>query len=273
MSVSVKRYSMEIIAVLISMFVAIPSLLILLNSFKNQQEAADLSLSIPQVWAIWDNYSTVFREAHIIKAFGNTILVTGVSVVGIIMACSLTAYVIQRRNDAFCRFLRSLLLIGMILPISIITTYMLLKSLNMSGNYVGIILLYIATSFAFTTYLYIGFFTGIPREIDEAASMDGTEGLRLYIKVIFPLLKPINATVFILSFMTIWNDFNLSLYFLNSPSRFTLSLTVFFFFGQHSADWNLVFADIMIISLPVITVYLLMQKHIVSGMTAGAIKG
>jgi raffinose/stachyose/melibiose transport system permease protein len=269
----IKRYSLEFIAVLLSLFVAIPSVLILINSFKNQQEAADLSLAFPTVWRIWENYSTVFREAHIGKAFGNTILVTGVSVIGVILLCSLSAYIIQRRNDAFCRLLRSLLLTGMVLPISIITTYMFLKELHLTGNYVGIIFLYIATNFAFTTYLYIGFFTGVPREIDEAASMDGAEGFPLFVKVIFPLLKPINATAFILTFMTIWNDFNLSLYFLNSPSRFTLSLTVFFFFGQHASDWNLVFADIMMISLPVVLAYVLMQKHIVAGMTAGAIKG
>lgn len=269
----VKRYSLEVVAVLISMVVAIPSVLILLNSFKNQQEAADLNLSLPKVWEIWDNYSTVFREAHIGKAFGNTILVTGVSVIGVILLCSLSAYIIQRRNDAFCRFLRSLLLTGMILPISIITTYMFLQQIHLTGNYAGIILLYIATNFAFTTYLYIGFFAGVPREIDEAANIDGAEGLRLFLTVIFPLLKPINATAFILTFMTIWNDFNLSLYFLNSPSRFTLSLTVFFFSGEHSSDWNYVFADIIMISLPVVVAYILMQKHIVSGMTAGAIKG
>lgn len=260
-------------AVLISLFVGIPSLLIIVNSFKSAEEASELSLSLPTEWKIWDNYSEVFREGQLSVAFWNTLLVTLASVLGIIVLCSMSAYVIQRRNNRLSKWIKSILLLGMVLPISIIVTYVFMDKVGLTGNFIGIILLYIATNFAFTTYLYIGFFTGVPRELDEAANIDGAEGLGMYWKVITPLLMPIHATAFILAFMTIWNDFGLSLYFLNSPDRFTLTLTILYFFGQHTADWNLVFADIILISLPVILAYVFLQKYIVDGMTAGAVKG
>ncbi|XID93964.1 carbohydrate ABC transporter permease [Paenibacillaceae bacterium WGS1546] len=272
MKKTITSWLLNLTSIAISLFVAVPSLLILVNSFKNQEEAADLSLSLPSRWQIWENYSKVFQEGKLALAFGNTALVTLASVAGILLFCAMAAYVIQRRSNAFTRLLRSALLMGMVLPISIITTYMFMDKLGLTGNFAGIILLHIATNFAFITYLYIGFFAGIPRELDEAANLDGVEGFKLFNKIIFPLLMPINATALILSFMTIWNDFSLSLYFLNSPSRFTLTLTILSFFGQHTSDWNLVFADVIMISLPVILVYIFLQKYIVAGMTSGAVK-
>lgn len=267
-----KRYWKEIVSILISLPILAPCYLILINSFKDEQNASEMNLALPQVWKIGANYLEVIREGKLLPAFGNTALVTIVSVVGLILLCSLSAFVIQRRNDAFCKFLHSFLIIGLVLPISVITTYIFMSKLHLTGNFIGVILLYIATNFAFTCYLYIGFFASVPREIDEAANIDGAEGFQMFRSVIFPILMPINATAFIINFMTIWNDFNLSLYFLNSPSRFTLSLTVYFFFGQHSAAWNLVFANLILVSLPVILVYIGLQKFIVSGMIAGAVK-
>lgn len=268
----IRKSCLEMIAVLVSFVVAIPCVLILLNSFKTSADAADLNLLFPNKWNIWHNYSFVFKEAHLASAFYNTTLVTTTSVIGIIILSSTAAFVIQRRNNAFTRMLRIVLILGLILPISIITTYIFMDALYLTDNYIGIILLYIATNFAFITYLYISFFDSVPREIDEAANIDGAEGLSMFFRVIYPLLKPINATAFILSFLTIWNDFNLSLFFLNSPTRSTLTLTIFAFFGQHSADWNYVFADLIMISLPVIIAYIVVQKQIVSGLTAGAVK-
>lgn len=122
-------------------------------------------------------------------------------------------------------------------------------------------------------FLYMGYYKSIPREIDESAMLDGCGCIRMFAAVIFPLLKPITVTLFIITFMAIWNDFGTTIYFLNSSSNFTLTLTVYNFFGVHSADWNLVFANVIAVSAPVVLVYFLAQKQIISGMTAGEVKG
>ena len=112
-----------------------------------------------------------------------------------------------------------------------------------------------------------------PRDIDEAAILDGCGSLTLFFRVVFPLLKPMTVTLFILTFMNIWNDFGTTIYFLNTSENYTLPLTIYNFFSTHSSDWNLVFTDVVIVSLPVVLLYFCAQKQIMSGMTSGAVKG
>ncbi|RKP49942.1 carbohydrate ABC transporter permease [Cohnella endophytica] len=266
------RLGWEILALAICLVVFLPTFMVIVNSFKDVAGAADMSISLPKAWNIVDNYKTVYREANIPRAYWNTSVVTVLSVIGVVLFCSTSAYVIQRRDDRFIRVLRYVLLAGMILPLTIIPTFILFHKVHLTGNYWGVILLYIASSYPFITYVYSGFFDGISKEIDEAAAMDGAKGAGLFLRVIFPLLMPINATAVIISFMSFWNDFGTAIYFLSSPKLQTLGLTIYFFFGVHSSDWNYVFADLVLISLPVILLYVLLQRYIVSGLTSGAVK-
>ncbi|MBP1992190.1 carbohydrate ABC transporter permease [Paenibacillus eucommiae] len=272
MSPVLKRLSFEIVGILFSALIIIPTLLIILNSFKNSTEAANLAFSLPTKWHIFDNYAKVFEIAQASTAFWNSLIITGSSVALVLLLCSTSAFIIQRRNDGFTKAVQALLLSGIVLPLSIITTYVFLYKLHLTSSFLGIILLYTATMYPIVTFLYIGFYNSISRDIDEAAIIDGTSGFGLFFRVIFPLLQPMNATAVILTFITVWNDFGIAVYFLNSASKYTLGLTVFFFFGEHSSDWNLVFADLVVVSVPVIIAYLFLQKYIVSGLTAGAVK-
>ncbi|WP_256761890.1 carbohydrate ABC transporter permease [Cohnella sp. WQ 127256] len=267
-----RKILLEVVSLLISCVIAIPIYLVIVNSFKTGAEASDLGLSLPTKWSIWNNYTDVFVSAKIPQALWNTTILTVVSVFFIIIFCSLSAYFIQRRENRVSKLIQTIIIAGLILPSSIITTYMLMFDLNLVRTYLGVILLYIAGNYAFLTYVYIGFFHSIPRELDEAAIIDGVRPYGLFWRIIFPLLKPVSASVLIIAFMSVWNDFTTPFYFLNTASRFTLSLTVYFFFGQHSSDWNLVFADIIIVSLPVVILYLFLQRYIVEGLTAGAVK-
>jgi len=137
----------------------------------------------------------------------------------------------------------------------------------------GIILLYTAMQLPFMTFLIHGFVAKIPVELDEAAVLDGCNSISLFIRVIFPMLKPAIATASVLTFLNTWNEFVSPLYFLNSTQKWPMTLSVYNFFGMYFKDWNLVCADILLTSIPVLAVYLLGQKYIVSGMTAGAVKG
>ena len=137
----------------------------------------------------------------------------------------------------------------------------------------GIILLYTAIQTPFNVFLIHSFVGKIPNDIDEAAIVDGAGPLRLFMVVILPLLKPVLVTVMVLTFLNTWNEFVLPLYFLGNSSNWPMTLAVYNFFGMYAKDWNLVCADIVLTCLPVIVVYLLGQKYIVTGMTAGAVKG
>jgi raffinose/stachyose/melibiose transport system permease protein len=165
-----------------------------------------------------------------------------------------------------------MLLFGIIAPIAILPTVQLFRYLNIYGSKISLIFLYASIYLPFSTMLFSSFIKSIPQELDEAAVMDGAARYELFFRVIFPLLKPVTATTGILAFMWVWNDFQYPLYFLNSSTKWTLPLSVYNFYGQYSRSWNLVCADMVLVSLPVILVYIVAQKYIIAGMTAGAVK-
>jgi len=263
---------LEIISIIAVLFVSVPIYFVVVNAMKTKTEAADMNLRFPTDWNFFQNLKDVFAAAAIPQAFYNTFIVTFFGVVLVIIFCSLSAFVIQRRDSRFTKVLTNVLLIGLILPMMMITTYYVVDFFGLIRTYTGVILLFIASNFAFTTYLYISFMHGVPRELDEAAIIDGAGKFRLFFGIIFPLLLPVNASVLILTSMNIWNDFTIPFYFLNSAKTYTLSLLIYMFFGQKGSDWNLVFTTILLVSAPVILLYMFLQRYIVSGMTSGAVK-
>ncbi|WP_256758497.1 carbohydrate ABC transporter permease [Cohnella sp. WQ 127256] len=266
------KWLWELLSVVCIAIISVPLYFVIINSFKTKSEAADMNLALPGKWNIVENIKEVFASANIPQAFWNTTVITFVSVLLIIILCSISAFVIQRRDTRLTKIITQILIIGLILPMMIITTYYVVDFFDLVRTYSGVILLFIAGNFPFVTYLYISFMHGIPRDLDEAAVIDGAGRYRLFFGIIFPLLLPVNASVLILTSMNIWNDFTIPFYFLNSADNYTLSLLIYFFFGQKAADWNLVFTTILIVSLPVILLYLFLQRYIVAGMTSGAVK-
>jgi raffinose/stachyose/melibiose transport system permease protein len=263
----------DILGCFLSLVVLIPLYFALVNSFKVEAEANLLRASLPKRWAILENYLEVIERGNIFVAFKSSMIVTFATVVLAIIFASMAAFVMERKKTKMSGLLDFFILMGIIVPPSIVPTFFLLKLLALHGTYQGVILIYIALYTPVSIILYKGYFKTVPREIDEAAIIDGCNFTQLYWRVVFPLLKPVSSTVFIIIFMSVWNDFTIALYFLNTPNRFTLPLTVYFFFGQYFNSWNLVFADVILIALPVVAVYFFAQKSIIAGMTAGAIKG
>ena len=149
----------------------------------------------------------------------------------------------------------------------------LLRGMHIYGTRVSLILIYGAMYLPFSSMIFSSFIKGLPRELDEAAVMDGCRGTKLYLQIILPLLKPVIATVGVLNFMWIWNDLQTPIYLLNSSEKWTLPLSVYNFYGQFNQSWNLVCADMVLVSIPVVLLYIFAQKYVVSGMTAGAVKG
>lgn len=259
------------IGIVISMLVVAPFCVIILNSLKTKKEAAEMTLSLPAHFNALENYTEVFKTG-LSRAFGNSCIITLLSLFLIILNSALAAFVLQRRGTKFTKRLATLFIIGLILPGQIIPTYMICNFLQLK-TFLGAATVLTAANLPLGVFMYMGYLKSIPTSIDEAAIVDGCNTFQLFFRVIFPLIKPMTITLFILNFMGIWNDFGTTIYFLNSSENYTLTLTIYNFFGAHSSDWNLVFADVVAVSLPVIIVYFCAQKHIMSGMTSGAVKG
>jgi raffinose/stachyose/melibiose transport system permease protein len=269
---ALRRLPLEILGLLLSLLVIVPLYFVVDNSFKTKAEAAQMTLRLPRVVAAVDNYRQVVVEGYLFRALKNSFLLTTISTAAVIVVSSMAAFVIQRRRMRLGTVAWNLILIGLIMPPSMVTTTLLCRALGLV-SLPGAGLVFVAVQFPLATFVYRGFLGSVPRELDEAAIIDGCGSARLFFQIIFPLLLPVTMTVFVLNFMEIWNNFTITYYFLSSARDYVMPLTVYFFFGQHLSSWNLVFADIVLIALPVVIAYALAQRHIVSGMIAGSIKG
>jgi len=251
----------------------IPFLFMLVNSLKERREANLLNLSLPEIFH-WENYATVFsaNNYQILTAFKNSILITGISVLLLVIVGSMAGYVLQRRTDKVHRFINSLILTGLMVPAAILPTIWMMQKMHIYKTLFGMIMIEVALQIPFTIMLYRGFMNSIPEELEEAGYIDGCSKLKLFTAIVFPLLKPVSATVIILNAVTIFNDFTNPLYFLPGAKNVTVQLTLYNFMGQYSSSYNLLFADVIIIIIPMLILFIFFNKRIVSGMVAGAVK-
>ena len=263
----------NVIAWMFSIPCLIPPLLILVNSLKTKQAAAAMDLKLPSFPIPWDNFSVVIEKGKLAQSFLNSTVYSVGSVILCIFFASTAAYVMSRNQRRLNQFLYMFLILGITLPINYVALSKVLITLHLNNTRGGIILLYTAMQLPFMTFLIHGFVAKVPTELDEAAVIDGCGPVKLFFLVVLPLLKPAVTTAAVLTFLNTWNEFTAPLYFLNNSAKWPMTLSVYNFFGMYFKDWNLVCADIVMTSAPVVLVYLLGQKYIVAGMTAGAVKG
>lgn len=257
---------------IVSLIMLLPLLLILLNSFKTQGEAASMNFDWPSVWKV-SNFAEVIEAGKLIQSFGNSVYYSVFSVVLGIILCSMAAFVLSRRKSKFNRFMYYFIVLGIAMPVNHIALIKVMQLLNLMNTGIGLGLLYTALQVPFSVFLIYGFVSSVPRELDEAAIIDGCGSVKMFYKVIFPLLLPVTVTVMLLNFLVSWNEFIFPLYYLNSSRLWPMTLAVYSFFGRYETAWNLVSANIVLTSLPVIIAYLFGQKYIVAGMVSGSIKG
>lgn len=262
----------EVAMLALSLAVLIPFLMVVLNSVKDGRESATINLRLP-AHIRWENFSTVIIEGRLWVGFTNSMIFAVSAVVLVTMLASAAAFVIQRRDNRLTKALFLLFFSALILPTSVIPTIKVLQLLQLYNTYTGVILLYGAIYLPFSIFLFTGFFKSVPREIDEAAFIDGCGALRLFSQVVFPLTLPVAMTQLVLVFMGVWNDFQWPLYLLGSSERWTMPLSVFHFVSQYSSSYNLLSADLLLAAAPVALLYIWMQKYLVAGITSGALKG
>jgi raffinose/stachyose/melibiose transport system permease protein len=268
-----RSLGVNLVAWIISLMLLVPMVLMLLNSVKTSQAASDMSLALPLDGLHFENYTLVIQKGKLGVTFLNSLIYSGGSVLLCVFLSALAAYVLSRNRSRLHRFLYMFIVLGITMPINFVSLMKVMQLTLLQNTRPGIILLYTAIQLPFNVFLIYSFIGKIPRDIDEAAVIDGCSPIRLFSAVVFPLLKPVLVTVMVLTFLNTWNEFVLPLYFLGSSSMWPMTLAVYNFFGMYATNWNLVSADIVLTCLPVVIVYLIGQKHIVAGMTAGAVKG
>lgn len=248
----------------------VPLFMVLINSLKTRKEAGFFSIGLPSEW-VWGNYRNVWESANILRGFFNGMIISLGSGLIILTVTSLAAFVLARSSRKAAGFLYYLFLSGLVIPVAFIPTYLVLNAMDMLNTFSGLILVSATYGLPMSIFLYTGYIKTVPRDLDEAAVLDGCSPLRFFYQIIFPLLMPVTITLALFNFVGSWNDIQIPLFFSNSD-KWGLPLTVYNFYGSHSSSWNLIFADVVITVLPLFLIYVLGQKYIVSGMTAGAVK-
>jgi raffinose/stachyose/melibiose transport system permease protein len=272
----VRKYWLDAIALTLATLVfVVPFGLIVLTAAKDRAQAARLDLSWPTSWHVWDNISEVVaaRDYMLLTATKNSFILTVVSVTLLVVSCSMTGFVLERRRDRTAKVVNAMVLAGLIIPPAVVPTIFVLQKLHLFKSIWGLVLVEVAYVAPFTILLFRAFVATIPREIDEAAMIDGCSGLNLFVRVIFPLLRPVMVTVIITTSIIIYNDFVNPLYFLPGSENATVQLTLYNFQGQYNTQWNLLFTDILLVTIPPLIMFMAFNRKIVAGLTAGALRG
>ncbi|GIH26539.1 sugar ABC transporter permease [Acrocarpospora phusangensis] len=271
-----RRVTAEVVALVVAGVVfLIPFSFMLLTAVKDSVQAAELDFSWPTSWPIVANIAEVVsaRDYVLLRAYLNTTVLTVGSVAITVVFAAMAAFVLQRRAGRIGALANFLVLSGLIIPPAIVPTIWLLQALGLFKTMPGLILVEVAFGLSFAVLLFRAFIAGIPRELDEAAMIDGCTGLSLFFRVIFPLLRPVTITVILTMSVTVFNDFVNPLYFLPGDENATVQVTLYNFQSQYSTEWNLLFMDIVLITIPPLLAFVFFNRKIVAGMTAGAVKG
>jgi len=271
-----RRYVVGAVAILASVVVfVVPFVFILLTAGKGRAESNQLEFTWPTDWQLWENVVEVWntRDGMFLTAMINSVILTVSSVAGMVVLGSMVGYVLQRRKGWWTPIANVLILAGLIIPPAVVPTIWVMQGLGIYKTLPGLVMIEIAFGLAFTVLLIRAFVANIPRELDEAALIDGSGPLRLFFQVVFPLLRSVIITVIVVQSVFVFNDFQNPLYFLPGNENATVQLTLFNFQSQFNQMRNLLFTDILLITIPPLLMYMFFNRRIVAGLTSGAIKG
>ena len=272
----VRKYWLSAVAIVVSAVVfLIPFSFIILMAFKDKTQAQLRDFSWPQGMHLWTNVVEVVttRNWMLLTAFINSTILTVASVTLVVIFSAMVGFVLQRRKTRFNGLIEFLILAGLMLPPAVVPTIWLLQGLGLFGKLHGLVLIEVAYSLPFSILLYRAFIATIPRELDEAAIIDGARPFDVFFKIVLPLLWPVTVTNIVVQSVAIFNDFTNPLYYLPGNANATVQLTLYNFQSQFSTSYNLLFTNIALITIPPLIVFLFFNRQIVAGMTAGAVKG
>ena len=248
-----------------------PIYLVFANALKTAADAASMTAQPPRD-PQWDNFGAVIDQGRLATAFFNSVLYSFGSTILAVLLAALAAYVLARHRSRRHEIIYLLLILGIAIPTNFVTLTKVMQVTHLIDTQIGIILVYAATQIPFDVFLIYAFVDAVPRELDEAAFIDGCSPIRTFFSIILPMLTPVLVTCGVLNILNVWNEFLMPLYLLNNSDNWPMTLSVYNFFGQYQSNWALVSADVVLTILPVILVYLVAQRWILSGISSGAVK-
>jgi raffinose/stachyose/melibiose transport system permease protein len=267
-----QRSLLILIGLLIACLWFYPFFLIVINSFKTKAEIFQSTLSLPSGLSL-ENYTEALEKLDFLRSLLNSLLITVGSLILVVFVSSMAAYALSRNTSRLSSVIYFIVAIGLLIPfqgimIPLISLFGRMDLLNQPG----LMIMYLGLAVSMSTFLYYGALRGIPRSLDEAAIIDGANTFQIYWKVIFPLLKPTTVTVIVLNTLWFWNDYLLPSLSINKAGMYTIPLRMFYFFGEFNKQWHLALAALVIVVLPIILLFIVLQKHVVKGISDGAVK-
>ncbi len=261
-----------LIMLILAVVYCIPVIMMFLGSVKPQAQAVLFDLSWPTSWE-WSNYTHVIEYGNIFRGYANSAIIT-VSVTMISVAIGAAAgVVITRRKGRVTQGAYYYFIFGLTITLQVASSFLLLKVLGLYGGLMGVICIFIAQRLPLTVMTFSSFIKGVPKEIDEAAIVDGASPMRLLFSILMPIMKPIVITNIIITSIAVWNNFMIPLFYISNSAKMPIPLSVYNFFGMYARDWQYVFANLILTIAPVLVLFLCLQKHIIAGMVSGSVKG
>lgn len=262
-----------LVIVIMFLLLAVPFWLLIVTAGKSQSEALRLNMAPPSKWLLFENFATVIREGKMVQAFIGSVVVTLPAVLIAILCGSMASWIFARRTTKAMSFCYALAISGLILPPAVVTVMMLLKMIGLSGTAIGMICVYVGIYLSTVVFFVTGFIRTIPNSLEESMRVDGASPARIFFTLILPLLAPTIATATILLILYIWNDVFYALFILSGKMN-TLPLNLYNVAsaGLYLNNWHLIFAYIILMSLPLLIIFAVAQRKIISGITGGAVK-
>jgi len=257
-----------------ALLILIPCMIVITGAFKTDFEIYTKPLSLPTIWS-FENFRRLFVESNITVPFVNSVIVSVFSVILTLLFASLAAYSISRLMNVTGRVLFILFSLGLAIPgqVNIIPIFRLFIDLNLNNSLFGLVLVNIALTLPISVFILSAFFKDLPKEMFECAGMDGAGQFRIYRSIALPLSKPALGATAIFLFVICWNDLLYPLMLITETSKKTLPLVLIDYKGEYFASYSMQFTAILIASLPMVVMYLFMQRSFQAGLTAGAVKG
>jgi len=271
---NIPNLMVNLFLIIAAVFCLMPLLLALLNSFKTKGELLTNVLSFPEK-ILFQNYIDTFEKMNYLSSLKNNVIIVVVGVSLIVLFSSMAGWKLSRTKTRFSKVLFALFVFSMLIPFSsiMIPLYRVVMNLGIKNSLWGLGVIYSGMGVSMAIFLYHGFVKSIPKELEEAAEIDGCNQFQLYFRIIFPMLKPVTVTICITNVLWIWNDFLLPLVVLSKRDKYTLLLSTNMLFGQYSNDWTAILSALVLAAIPVIIFYAIFQKNILRGISDGAMKG
>lgn len=270
----IKTWILSIAALAVGIVFVSPLYLVFVNSVKTVREIYLSPLGLPVEFS-WDNFGRVMEQIDFGQALKNSLFFVVFGVAGLLVICSMAAYRLARHRTRVNKFVYLLLVSSILVPFQtvMIPLIKIMASIGLYNTRLGVLLAYYGYGIPFAVFLFYGFLSSIPREIEEAALIDGGSPFQVYRCIILPLLKPICVTVAVLDVLWIYNDFLLPFVLISNNELRTLPLVMYTFFTAYERPWDLAMASLTMVLTPAIVMFVILQKQITGGIVSGAVKG